>query len=166
MQNPQSAQMQQLAQQLPPMQQSSSQQMPPMQQNIPMNSLQSSPEELVEAIIDEKWNELVKDINKVIEWKQKADNKIAAMEQQVNDLQAQFDKLHNAIIGKIGDYDKHMLDVGAELSAMEKVFSKVLPSFVDNVNELSRITDKVKSQSSQKSSKLKPKIDERAQDEE
>ena len=39
-----------------------------------------------------------------------------------------------------------MLEVGSELQAMEKVFSKVLPQFVENVNELSRITDKVKTQ--------------------
>jgi hypothetical protein len=46
-----------------------------------------------------------------------------------------------------------MLEVGAELQAMEKVFSKVLPQFVDNVNELSRITDKVKTNNKSKSKK-------------
>jgi hypothetical protein len=107
----------------------------------------SSNEELIEAIIDEKWNELVKDINKVIEWKQKADAKLQVMEQRMNDLKDQFDKLHQAIIGKIGDYDKNMLNVSTEMQAMEKVFSKVLPSFMDNVNELTRITDNMKSSS-------------------
>lgn len=105
----------------------------------------SSNEELIEAIIDEKWNELVKDINKVIEWKQKADAKLQVMEQRINDLKDQFDKLHQAIIGKIGEYDKNMLAVSTEMQAMEKVFSKVLPSFMDNVNELSRITDSMRS---------------------
>ncbi len=105
----------------------------------------SSNEELIEAIIDEKWNELVKDINKVIEWKQKADAKLQVMEQRINDLKDQFDKLHQAIIGKIGEYDKNMLAVSTEMQAMEKVFSKVLPSFMDNVNELTRITDNMKS---------------------
>jgi hypothetical protein len=120
----------------------------------------SSTEEMIEAIIDEKWNELVRDINKVIEWKQKADNKLSNMEQQMNDLKEQFDKLHQAIIGKIGEYDKHMLDVGSELQAMEKVFSKVLPAFVDNVNELSRITDRVKGNAPQQVTnvKSKPKV--------
>jgi len=106
----------------------------------------SSSEEMIEAIIDEKWNELVRDINKVIEWKIRADAKLSQMEQQMNDLKEQFDKLHSAILGKIGEYDKNMLEVGSELQAMEKVFSKVLPQFVENVNELSRITDKVKTQ--------------------
>jgi len=66
----------------------------------------------------------------------------------MNDMKEQFDKLHNAILGKIGDYDKHMMDVGAELQAMEKVFTKILPNFVDNVNELSRITENVKASAS------------------
>lgn len=151
--NPQT---QQLGQQLPPMSQQmpsmsqSSQQMPQMQsmpsmQQIPMAGMQTSPEELVEAIIEEKWNDLVKDINKVIEWKQRADAKIVAMEQQVADMQAQFDKLHQAIIGKVGDYDKHILEVSTQLQAMEKVFGKVLPTFIDNVSELSAITQRVKS---------------------
>jgi len=148
-------QTQQLGQQLPPIGQMPMQQqpmqmqqpmpmMPPSMQSMPMGGLQSSPEELVEAIIDEKWNELVKDINKVIEWKQKADVKLTAMEQQMNDMQLQFDKLHQAIIGKVGDYDRHILEVSTQLQAMEKVFGKVLPTFIDNVSELSAITQRVK----------------------
>ncbi|HIH32049.1 TPA: hypothetical protein HA235_05050 [Candidatus Woesearchaeota archaeon] len=118
----------------------------PMQQQMPMPQASASNEELIEAVINEKWNDLIKDINKVIEWKQKADLKLTAMEGKVNDLRDQFDKLHAALLGKIGDYDKHMLDVASELQAMEKVFSKVLPTFMDNVNELSRITDTMRTQ--------------------
>ena len=103
-----------------------------------------SSEDLIEAIIDEKWNELVKDINKIIEWKNKTENKITALEQKFNDLKDTFDKLHEAVIGKIGEYDKNILEVGSEIKAMEKVFSKVLPVFTENVNELSRITTRVK----------------------
>jgi uncharacterized protein YoxC len=98
-------------------------------------------EELVEAIIDEKWNELVKDINKIVEWKNKTEAKIATMEQKFEDLKDSFDKLHQAVIGKVGEYDQNILSVGAEVKAMEKVFSKVLPVFTENVNELSRVTD-------------------------
>ncbi|MFA5797097.1 MAG: hypothetical protein WC916_03630 [Candidatus Woesearchaeota archaeon] len=130
----------------------------PQMQGMPMMGNRGmagpSTEEIVEAIIDEKWNELVKDINKIIEWKQKADVRLGSMEQQITDLKEQFDKLHQAILGKIGDYDKNMMDVGAELQAMEKVFSKVLPGFVDNVNELTRITDKMKSAEKIKSAPL------------
>jgi len=165
-------QTQQLGQQLPPIMpmNSQQQQMPQMQQQpmqqMPLNSLQTSPEELVEAIIEEKWNELVKDINKVIEWKLKADSKLVAMEQQVNDMQAQFDKLHQAIIGKVGDYDKHILEVSTQLQAMEKVFGKVLPTFIDNVSELSAITQRVKSNNSLSKSAVDKKIIKKGKNEE
>ncbi|MBN1275248.1 hypothetical protein JXA12_03070 [Candidatus Woesearchaeota archaeon] len=104
----------------------------------------SSVEETVEAIIDEKWNELVKDITTIIEWKNQAQNTIISIEQQFKDLKDQFDKLHQALIAKIGEYDKNILDVGAEVKAMEKVFSKVLPVFTENVAELSKITKEMR----------------------
>jgi len=101
-------------------------------------------EELVESIIDEKWEEFSKDINKIIEWKNDVDMRITKLEQRFESLKDEFDKLHQAIIGKIGEYDKNILTVGAEVKAMEKVFSKVLPIFTENVNELSRITQVIK----------------------
>ncbi len=101
-------------------------------------------EELIEAIIDEKWNDLLGDINKVIAWKDATESRITRMEQSITDLRAEFDKLHGAVIGKVGEYDQHILDVGAEIKAMEKVFSKVLPVFTDNVAELSRVAEQMK----------------------
>ena len=104
----------------------------------------SDTEEMVEAIIDEKWNDLLGDINKIVAWKEATEAKITKMEQQMNDLKDSFDKLQQAVVGKVGEYDQHILDVGAEVKAMEKVFSKVLPVFTDNVAELARITDNMK----------------------
>jgi hypothetical protein len=101
-------------------------------------------EEIIEAIIDEKWNDLMGDINKVIAWKEATEARITKMEQQMNDLKESFDKLQGAVVGKVGEYDQHILEVGAEVKAMEKVFSKVLPVFTDNVAELSRIADQMK----------------------
>ena len=97
-------------------------------------------EELVESVIEEKWDELAKDINKIVEWKNEVESKISKIEQRFETLSNEFDKLHQALIGKIGEYDKNILEVGAEIKAMEKVFSKVLPVFTENVNELNRIT--------------------------
>lgn len=104
----------------------------------------SGVEELIESIIEEKWTELVKDINRIIGWKNKVESKISSMEQDFLNLKEEFDKLHQAVIGKIGEYDKNILTVGAEVKAMEKVFSKVLPVFTENVNTLSRISDSLK----------------------
>src|SRR3989338_7505835 len=57
-------------------------------------------EEIAEAIIDEKWNELLADINKVIEWKDKTDTVVVRMQQEIKDLRASFDSLHKGVLGK------------------------------------------------------------------
>jgi hypothetical protein len=125
---------------MPPQQNQSNQQT----QNIDPGMMSSTNEELIETMIEEKWNELIKDINKIINWKNRTEEKIIKIEQQFKDMKNQFDELHKAIIGKIGEYDKNILNVGAEVKAMEKVFSNVLPVFVNNVKELNDISKRFK----------------------
>lgn len=116
-----------------------------MQQQAPPRTASSdiSTEEYVEAIIEERWADIEEDIRKVIEWKNRSEQRITQMNQQFDDLKDRFDKLHGALIGKIESYDKNILEVGAEIKAMEKVFSKVLPTFTDNVKQLDSITKKL-----------------------
>ena len=137
---------------LPPQQQPYPEQQPPQQayeQPMPVPPQQSIDEtrieELAEAIIDEKWNELLKDINKMIEWKEKTDSRLARIEQEIQNLKSSFESLHKGILGKVSEYDQNLVEVGTEIKAMEKVFQKILPTFTDNVNKLSRITDKATS---------------------
>lgn len=101
-------------------------------------------EELAEAIIDEKWNEIVRSINKIIDWKERVEARVTKMEQQLDDMNKNFEMLHKGVLGKITDYDRNLTNVGAEIKAMEKVFQKVLPTLTENVAELSRITNNVK----------------------
>jgi len=110
----------------------------------PRSAGSTDTEELIEAIIDEKWNDLLADINKVIAWKDATENRLVRLEQQLSDIKDNFSKLQQSVVGKVGEYDQHILEVGAEVKAMEKVFSKVLPVFTDNVAELSRVADAMK----------------------
>jgi len=101
-------------------------------------------EETTEAIINEKWKERTGTIQKFSEWKEKMEHRMGQVETNFNSLKDNFDKLHQALIGKIGEYDQNILNVGTEIKAMEKVFQKILPTFTENVNELSRLTQKIK----------------------
>ncbi|MBI4738891.1 hypothetical protein HY772_04990 [Candidatus Woesearchaeota archaeon] len=103
-------------------------------------------EELAEAIIDEKWAELVENINRIIDWKEKTEARIASIETEFKNLKENFDKLQGSVLEKVGEYDRHIQDVGTEVAALEKVFQKVLPGFVENVAQLSRITETMKKQ--------------------
>ncbi len=101
-------------------------------------------EEIAETIIEEKWSDLVKDIKKVVKWKEEIETKITRIEQEIKNIKENFDSLQKAIFGKINEYDKNISDVGTEIKAMEKVFQKVLPDLTSNVNELSSIVRRVK----------------------
>lgn len=100
-------------------------------------------EEIAEAIIDEKWKELTKNIDKIIEWKDKTETRMTEIERTFDEMKKSFESLHNAILGKVSEYDQNIVNLGAEIKAMEKVFQKLLPTFTENVHELSRITGKL-----------------------
>ena len=97
-------------------------------------------QEVAEAIIDEKWEELAKDIKKVIEWKDRSEDRIAKVEQQLLDLRLSIESLTKSVMSKISGYDQNIVDVGTEIKAMEKVFQKVLPTLTESVNKLDRMT--------------------------
>jgi len=101
-------------------------------------------EEIAESIIEEKWNDLMKSLEKVVEWKDSAGVKINKIEQAIKDLRKQFEELHSGVLERISEYDKGIRNVGVNVKAMEEVFKKLLPQFTENVSKLSRITKKVK----------------------
>jgi len=101
-------------------------------------------EEIAESIVEEKWEEFNKELGKITEWKDKSESRLVKAEQELEDLKDDVENLHKAIVAKIGEYDKNLLDVGTEIKAMEKVFQKVLPELTGSVSELSRITKGIK----------------------
>lgn len=117
----------------------------------PSSPMQAAPgteleriEEITEAIIDEKWDELMKSVDKIVAWKETTESRIIKIEQAIKDLKERFEELHKGILAKVGEYDKGIRDVGSEIKAMEGVFKKVLPTLTENVGELSRITKSMK----------------------
>ena len=101
-------------------------------------------EEISEAIIEEKWQDLMKDFNKAMEWKSGMEQRMAVLEQRFSDLKTAFDNLQRSVVDKVSYYDKSVKDVGSEMKALEQVFQKIIPTLTENVNELSRITKGMK----------------------
>jgi len=101
-------------------------------------------EEVAESIIDEKWEELMKAVDKIVAWKEATEAKLTKMEQKMDDLRNEFDALHKGILGKIEEYDRGIKGVSTDIKAMEEVFKKTLPTFTENIHELSRLTKQIK----------------------
>lgn len=127
-------------QQQPPMQDFGQQPVQQFEQPAQQQMDREQVEEIVEAIIDEKWKEFERDIKLVIDWKDKTESKIDQMGQQISDLAGSLNTLQKSIIGKVSEYDKNLSNVGVEIKAMEKVFQNVLPSLTENVNKLERMS--------------------------
>jgi len=101
-----------------------------------------STEELIESIVDERWKKLKVELKKLEDWKSSQSTKVDKLEQGLSDVQSSVESLHKAIVGKLSEYDKSLLDVGTEIKAMEKVFQKVLPELTSSVQTLSGMAKK------------------------
>lgn len=101
-------------------------------------------EEVAEAIVEEKWEELSKGVQKIISWKNETEAKIAQLTGEIEALKKDFDDLHKGVLGKLSEYDEGIKGVGTDIKAMEEVFKKIIPTFTENVSELSRITRTIK----------------------
>ena len=110
----------------------------------PMTPAPHTTEELVESVIEEKWQKISKELTKINEWKDSVNARMERIEQQVVDIKSDLDGLHKAIIARVGEYDKTLNEVGTEIKAMEKVFKDVLPEMTSNIQELSKLTKELK----------------------
>ncbi|MEK6901550.1 MAG: hypothetical protein AABX37_04360 [Nanoarchaeota archaeon] len=106
----------------------------------PQSDIYSRFEELAESIIDEKWDDLLAEVRKIMEWKSRVEERQNAIEREQQKLAEDFKTLHLGVLGRLEDYDTRMRDVGIQLNAVGKVFKDVIPQFVDNVKELSAVT--------------------------
>ena len=83
----------------------------------------------------------MKDITKITESNKEMEARLIKAEAELQNLKENFENLHKGVLGKITDYDQNLVNVGTEIKAMERVFQKILPTFTDNVNRLSRIAE-------------------------
>lgn len=120
------------------------------QQNAPpvsKDQIQEMVDETVEKIIEEKWEKVVNDVQKVVKWKDEQERQINLLKEDITQIKDQFEKLEKKLVNKVNEYDKDLLNVSSEIKGLEKVFQKITPTLVNNVNELSKITKNMKGES-------------------
>jgi prefoldin subunit 5 len=114
-----------------------------------MEKITKKIEEMSEAIIEEKWTEVASTIKKIEDWKKDMEDRYLELDTKFNELKSGFNSLQDSIVGKIGDYDDHIVKIGSNVKSLEKVFQKVIPFFIENVNELAKLVKKLKEQAPQ-----------------
>ncbi len=101
-------------------------------------------EEIAESIINEKWQKMMEDVGDINVWKEKIKTDVVSMKQEILRVETRFEDLQKAVLGKVSEYDVNIRDVGVEIKALEKLLQKIIEPLTRNVNELSKITEKLK----------------------
>lgn len=101
-------------------------------------------EEIVEAIIDEKWEQLTANIGNLESWKDKTDDEITSIKQEILRVSNRLDNLQKAVLGKVSEYSQGITEVGTEVKALEKVLQNIIEPLTSNIKELSKITKELK----------------------
>lgn len=133
------------------------QDMPPQQMQYQQPQLSHEHvQQIIETMLQEKTTQLNQHITSLDEWKNQVQTTLAQFQQQIQDVKHDLDILKQGIVGKIGEYDSNLKEVGTEIKAMEKVFQKVLPSLTESVNKLDRITKHASTKTTSPSQKKNP----------
>lgn len=102
-------------------------------------------QEVVETIVEEKWEDLLSKVGDLNLWKESVNNDLEAIKQELLRTQDRFNNLQAALIGKVTDYSRNISDMNAEMKALEQVLKNILEPLTTNVKELSKITAQFKS---------------------
>lgn len=102
-------------------------------------------EELVEAIIDERWQEMIGRAGDIALWKEKTKTDITSIKQEILRMEERFENLQKSILTEVKDYSKGISSINSEIKALEAVLQKIITPLTTNIKELDRITKKLKS---------------------
>ncbi len=101
-------------------------------------------EELIESVVEEKWQSLIENFGDIGLWKDKVRTEILSIKQELVRMENRLENIQKAVLGKVKSYDEHMIEVGSEIKALEKVFGKIIDPLTTNIKELDRITNELK----------------------
>jgi len=101
-------------------------------------------QQIAEEVVEEKWDELMSKVGDIRLWKDKIDNDITSIKQEIMRTQNHFANLQKAVLGKVSEYNENIININTEMKSLEKVFEKILQPLTSNIKELSKITNKLK----------------------
>jgi len=115
-------------------------------------------QQISEQIIEERWTDIVNNIRKVAEWKERTEDRIKNVELKLGVLTEQVKSVEESVLDRMKQYDTHVVQFSSDFKAMEMVFKDVIPKFTQGIQELSRLVDDFKEKVTPSSQKSKADI--------
>lgn len=101
-------------------------------------------QEVIETIVEEKWEELLDKISEINLWRERVNMDILSIKQEIVRTQERFDILQTAVLGKVSEYNKNVTNISTDMKALEAVLQKIIQPLSENVRDLNRITEEFK----------------------
>ena len=114
---------------------------------------QDQTQEIVESIVEEKWDDLISKVGDLNLWKESVNNDIESVKQEILRLQERISNLQNVMLGKVTEYSKGIYEIGTEMKALEQVFQRILQPLTTNIRDLNKVTEELKSHKRSKKKK-------------
>ncbi len=102
-------------------------------------------QQIVEAVVEEKWEELTSKMGDLSLWKESMNNDVESVKQEILRTQDRINNLQNVVIGKVTEYSRGITDINTEMKALEQVFQKILQPLTSNIKDLNKVTEELKS---------------------
>lgn len=97
--------------------------------------------EIAEQIIDEKTENLQKQISETSKFKTEIQGRVNSIDDRIRRIEMIIDRLQISILKSVGEYGKDISDLKKEMIATQDSFSKILNPLSENIKELRKITD-------------------------
>ncbi|HDP73952.1 MAG TPA: hypothetical protein ENN46_03305 [Candidatus Woesearchaeota archaeon] len=101
-------------------------------------------QEISEAIIEEKWDELIRNVQKIVKWKDRVEVRIGEIENKMAAVEDEVSKIYKSLFSKMEEYDSHIQEFGTDIKAMQQVFKELLPQFVSGVHQMNDVLSGIK----------------------
>ena len=101
-------------------------------------------QEIIEAVVEEKWEELTSKVGDLNLWKENVNNDLEAVKQEILRTQERINNLQNILVGKVTEYSKNINEISTEMKALEQVFQRILQPLTSNIKDLNKVTEELK----------------------
>lgn len=113
------------------------------QENYSDDSIIRDIQEVAEAIVAERWEVISKEFDKIRASQEDVVRKVDELTTTLSNFESRVNNLEAGVFEKIRTFNDTVEKIGAEIKAMEQIFSKIIPSFSATVARLSEVADKM-----------------------
>lgn len=106
-------------------------------------------ESLIEAIVEEKWEDIESGIMELTDWKERINLKVDDLDRKIKSVEARLIEIDKKASVRTEEYEKTIENVNIQMGAFERAMRDVVPALIGGVKELRDVVVDAKRQKTQ-----------------